>query len=117
MRARAPCALQPPRFLFYVVLRTRTQPAKRLRCTRPFLSVAATFVSAISKVFRDKSAKEIASFGMLVSSTLKDVVALGSGVDPVLRSKLMDMTDDIEAVGRDVEERQRDKQERETEQA
>lgn len=52
---------------------------------------------------------------MLVSNTLKDVVALGSGVDPVLRSKLTDMADDIAAVRRDVEERQRDKQEREAE--
>lgn len=86
--------------------------ARALSCPSLRLSV-----SAISTVFRDKSAKEIAAFGMLVSSTLKDVVALGSGVDPVLRSKLMDMTDDIEAVGRDVEERQRDKQEREAEQA
>lgn len=59
----------------------------------------------------------MAAFGALVSSTLKDVVALGSGVDPVLRSKLVDMSDDIEAVGRDVEERQRDKREREAEQA
>lgn len=69
------------------------------------------------QVFRDKSPKEITAFGVLVSSTLKDVVALGSDVDPVLRSKLVDMAEDIEAVGRDVEERQRDKREREAEQA
>eukprot|EP00903_Cladosiphon_okamuranus_P008750 g8382.t1 len=73
--------------------------------------------AALRAVFRDKSPKEIAAFGVLVSSTLKDVVELGSGVDPVLRSKLVDMTDDIEAVGRDIEERQKDKREREAEQA
>lgn len=66
-------------------------------------------------MLKDKTPQEIASFGMLVSTTLKDVVALGSGVDPVLRSKLTDMADDIAAVGRDVEERQNDKQEREAE--
>lgn len=49
-----------------------------------------------------------------MSRTLEDVVALGSGVDPVLRSKLGDMSEDIEAVGRDVQERQKDKRERET---
>lgn len=66
-------------------------------------------------MLRDKTPKEIAAFGMLVSSTLKDVVELGSGVDPVLRSKLTDMADDIAAVGRDVEERQKDKINREKE--
>lgn len=104
-----PAALHAP-------LYAGTQSAKCLPlppCTRTLLS----FSAALNQVFRDKSPKEIAAFGMLVSSTLKDVVALGSGVDPVLRSKLTDMTDDIEAVGRDVEERQRDKQEREAEQA
>lgn len=69
------------------------------------------------KVFRDKTPKEIAGFGMLVSSTLDDVVALGSGVDPVLRSKLQDMAEDIASVGRDVEERQKDKLKREAEEA
>ncbi|CAM9470489.1 unnamed protein product [Pylaiella littoralis] len=69
--------------------------------------------AALRTVLRDKTPKEIAAFGMLVSSTLKDVVELGSGVDPVLRSKLTDMADDIAAVGRDVEERQKDKIERE----
>lgn len=66
-------------------------------------------------VLRDKTPKEIAAFGMLVSSTLKDVVELGSGVDPVLRSKLTDMADDIAAVGRDIDERQKDRIEREKE--
>ncbi|CAM9359786.1 unnamed protein product [Scytosiphon promiscuus] len=71
--------------------------------------------AALRTVLKDKTPREIAAFGMLVSTTLKDVVALGSGVDPVLRSKLTDMADDIAAVGRDVEERQKDKQEREAE--
>ncbi|CAM9766091.1 unnamed protein product [Ectocarpus sp. 6 AP-2014] len=69
--------------------------------------------AALRTVLRDKSPKEIAAFGALVSKTLGDVVALGSGVDPVLRSKLSDMSEDITAVGRDVEERQKDKRERE----
>ncbi len=69
------------------------------------------------QVLRDKAPKEITAFGMLVSRTLDDVVALGSGVDPVLRSKLQDMAEDIASVGRDVEERQKDKLEREAEEA
>lgn len=62
-------------------------------------------------MFRDKPPQTVEAFRKLVSITLKDVAAMGSGVDPVLRCKLGDMEEDLVMVARDVQDRRNQREE------